>query len=344
MKRMSGRRARVHERRRWLLAGALLLSGCALSPLGSQAPDDAWRAHAVESVAVILEDRYPWPDTAQVIAAHLRARHGSGAYASVATLPELARALTLDIRAVHPDLHLGVLHGTMVPPTGDGIERVERLDGDIGYLKLSMISGSEHAFASVADALKTLDGTAAMILDMRGIPGGSAPMTNFLISHFTPPRVLSVAVQNPATGQTTHTYTLDEVPGPRRTEVPLYVLVDGRSASAAEAIPFVLQNLGRATIVGERTVGAGRNVQGFPGALGLTVLVSTTRVFDPATGRGWERVGVEPDIATAPEDALAAALEHARAGAAAAAVERIGLAMVFVDSRYDRRIPAARIR
>jgi hypothetical protein len=294
------------------LAGAVLLAGCAPAPLGAQAPDDTWRAQAVESVAVILEDRYPWHDTAQVIATHLRARHGSGAYASAATLPELARALTLDIRSVHPDLHLAVRHGPMVLPTGDGIERVERLDGHVGYLKLSMISGGERAFASVADALKTLDGTAAMILDVRGVPGGNAPMANFLISHFTPPRVLSVGVENPATGETTHVYTLDEVPGPRRTEVPLYVLVDGRSASAAEGIPFVLQNLGRATIVGERTIGAGRSVQAIPGALGLTVMVSMTRVFDPATGRGWERVGVEPDIATASEDALAAALEHAR--------------------------------
>jgi C-terminal processing protease CtpA/Prc len=311
---------RVYERRRWLVALAVLLSGCAWSPQDSQAQDDTWRAQAVESVAGILEDRYPWPDTAQMISAHLRARHGSGAYASLATLPELAQALTFDIRSVHPDLHLGVRHGPMRPPSGasgDAIERVERLDGDIGYLKLGMISGSEHAFASVADALKTLDGTAAMILDMRGMPGGSAAMANFLISHFTPPGVLSLAVQNRATGQTNHRYTLDEVPGPRRTEVPLYVLVDGRSASAAEDIPFVLQNLGRATIVGERTVGAGRNVQGVPGALGLTVLVSTTRVFDPATGREWERVGVGPDITTTSEDALAAALEHGRAGAAA---------------------------
>jgi hypothetical protein len=319
--RMSGLRTRMYERRRWLLVVAALLSGCALSPLSSQAPDDAWRAQAVESVAGILEERYPWPDTALMISAHLRARHGSGAYASVGTLPELAQALTRDIRSVHPDLHLAVRHGPMVPPSGAPggvLERAERLDGDIGYLKLGMISGSGHAFASVADALKALDGTAAMILDLRGMPGGSGAMANFLISHFTPPGVLSLAVQNPATGQTTHRYTLDEVPGPRRTDVPLYVLVDGRSASAAEDIPFVLQNLGRATIVGARTVGAGRNVQGFPGALGLTVLVSTTRVFDPATGREWERVGIEPDIATTSEDALAAALEHARAAAAAA--------------------------
>jgi C-terminal processing protease CtpA/Prc len=255
MERVSGMRRRVHGRRPWLLAGAVLLSACALSPRGSQGSDDAWRAEAVESVAAIMEERYPWPDTAQMISAHLRARHGSGAY------------------------------------------------------------------ASVGDALRTLDGTAAMILDMRGMPGGSAAMANLLISHFTPPGVLSVGVENPATGETTHTYTLDEVPGPRRTEVPLHVLVDGRSASAAEAIPFVLQNLGRATIVGERTIGAGRNVQGVQGALGLTVWVSTTRVFDPATGREWERVGVEPDIATAPEDALAAALEHARASPTAAASE-----------------------
>jgi hypothetical protein len=46
--------------------------------------------------------------------------------------------------------------------------------------------------------------------------------------------------------------------------------------------------------------------------LGLSVSVSIARVFDPATGREWERVGIVPDIATAADDALAAALEHAR--------------------------------
>jgi len=106
-------------------------------------------------------------------------------------------------------------------------------------------------------------------------------------------------------------HTLDEVPGPRRLDVPLYVLVDRGSGSAGEVAPFVLQNLGRATIVGARTAGAGRSASFLPAELGLTVSVSSSQLYDESSGRVIERIGVLPDIVTTSEDALATALEHA---------------------------------
>jgi retinol-binding protein 3 len=273
------------------------------------------RAEAVESVAAIIERHYPWPDTAGMIAAHLRARLQARDYDSIATLDGLALALTRDVRAINGDLHLGVRAGP--PPSlqpglpAVGFDRVERLAGNVGYLRMRIIAGSPEAFAAVAEALRSLEGTDAMVLDLRGVPGGSAAMANFLVSHFMPPGVASLAVDYPAQETTRIRHTLATVPGPRRTAVPLYVLVDRRSASAAEDIPFVLQNRGRATIVGERTAGAGRNVARYEAAHGLSVGVSINRVYDPATGREWERVGIEPDIATSSEAALDTALDHA---------------------------------
>jgi retinol-binding protein 3 len=283
--------------------------------------DAASRALAVESVAAVVERNYPWPDTARMIAAHVRGQYASGAYDTASTLPDLAMALTRDLRAINGDLHLGVSGGFSMGPPGlatgspadrpTGIDRFERLDGNVGYLKLSFFAGN-WAFDALAQALDSLDGTDAMILDLRAVPGGAAQMANFLVSHFMPPEVLSLNVFSVATGETTHRRTLSEVPGPRRLDVPLYVLVDRRSASAAEDVPFVLQNFRRATIVGERTAGAGRNVSQFPAELGLRVSLSTTRVSDPSSGREWERIGVQPDIVTTSEEALTAALEHAR--------------------------------
>jgi hypothetical protein len=273
------------------------------------------RAEAVESVAGLVEHHYPWPDTAGMIAAHVRGRLRAGGYDSIATLDALARALTRDVRAINGDLHLGVRAGPPPsPPSGGpdvGVDLVERLDGNVGYLRMRTIAGSSKAFEAVAAALRSLDGTDAVILDLRGVPGGSAEMANFLISHFVPPGVASLGVEWLATGRTQIRHTLATVPGPRRTVVPLYVLVDRRSASAAEDIPFVLQNLGRATIVGERTAGAGRNVGLHRAAHGLSVGISNSRVYDPATGRQWERVGIEPDVAAPSAEALDAALAHA---------------------------------
>ncbi len=277
--------------------------------------DSLVRAEAVESVATIMERHYPWPDTAGMIAAHVRGRLQARDYDSIATLDALARALTRDVRAINGDLHLGVRAGPLPSPPGGGpdlgVELVERLDDNVGYLRMRTIAGSPEAFNAVAEALRSLDGTDAMILDLRGVPGGSAAMANFLISHFTPPGVASLGVDWLTTGKTEIRLTLTTVPGPRRTAVPLYVLVDRRSASAAEDIPFVLQNLGRATIVGERTAGAGRNVDLHRAVHGLSVAVSISRVYDPATGRQWERVGIEPDIVAPSDEALDAALGHA---------------------------------
>jgi hypothetical protein len=307
-----------------LAAAGMTLATAGLSaqqqPGESPALDAASRALAVESVASVVELNYPWPDTAGMIAAHVRGRHASSAYETISTLPDLARALTSDLRAINGDLHLGVFGGSAMGPQGvatgspadrpTGIDRFERIDGNVGYLKLNLFAG-DWAFDAVAQALDSLDGTDAMILDLRAVRGGTTQMGQFLMSHFMPPQVHYLTVLSMTTGETTEQRTLSEVPGPRRLDVPLYVLVDRGSASAAEAPAFVLQNFGRATIVGERTAGAGRNVVQFPAELGLRVSLSTTRVYEPSSGREWERTGVLPDIVTTSEDALTTALEHA---------------------------------
>jgi hypothetical protein len=101
------------------------------------------------------------------------------------------------------------------------------------------------------------------------------------------------------------------VPGPRRPDVPLYVLTSQGTASAAEEFTFVLKNQKRATIVGDRTAGAGHMVNGFPLGYGYTARISITRVTDARSGLEWEGAGVQPDVRSAPEHALA--LAHAAA-------------------------------
>jgi hypothetical protein len=54
----------------------------------------------------------------------------------------------------------------------------------------------------------------------------------------------------------------------------------------------------RRAIVGERTAGAGRTAGFFPAELGLSVSLSTTRIFEESSGREWQGTGVLPDIVT----------------------------------------------
>jgi hypothetical protein len=89
------------------------------------------------------------------------------------------------------------------------------------------------------------------------------------------------------------------------------VLTSQGTGSAAEEFSFVLKNQGRATIVGDRTAGAGHMVRSVPAGHGFVASISITRVTDPKTGREWERDGVQPDLRVPAERALEAA--HAAA-------------------------------
>ena len=137
-------------------------------------------------------------------------------------------------------------------------------------------------------------------------------MSHFVFSHFlgaTP--VATIKVQSRGNPEGDVRQSLASVPGPRRPDVPLFLLTSQRTASAAEEFSFVLKNKRRAVLVGTRTAGAGHMVAFRPVGHGFTLGASITRVSDPATGLEWEQVGVQPDVAVPAELALVEA--HAAA-------------------------------
>jgi hypothetical protein len=328
------------------------ISGLGLAPEADTRPaPEALTAAQVrevaDSTAAQVERNYVSADTGRMITERLRARRDAGAYDALTRPADLGEALTADLRAHNGDRHLSVSVRGPQGPGGAaasaaeaerranyGFARVERLDGNVGYIKLSGLSGSAQARDVAVTALRFVENTDAVILDLRAVPGGSGGMANFLISHFTAPDLPSLNVYRRQTDRTDTRATLAEVPGPRRTDVPLYVLVDRGSASAAEDVPFVLRNLGRATLVGERTAGAGRNNGLYAVGYGMDVSVSVSRVTDPASGREWESVGVQPDIAAPSEGALAAAHQDALRRLAAAAGDEVRRATLEAVAEY----------
>lgn len=193
-----------------------------------------------------------------------------------------------------------------------GLSKLEILPGNVGYLKIDGFMGAPGSDAVVADAMRFVERTDAVIIDVRENHGGSGEMSHLTFSHFLPAEpVATIKVKSRATAEPEVMHSLAQVPGPRRPDVPLYVLTSRATGSAAEEFTFVLKNLGRATIVGERTAGAGHMVNAFDLPRGFVAGVSITRVSDARTGREWEQVGVQPDMAVAPDHALAVA--HAAA-------------------------------
>lgn len=189
-----------------------------------------------------------------------------------------------------------------------GLTKLEILPGNIGYLEVSGFIGADGFEPVVGEAMKFLERTDAIIIDVRRNGGGAGEMSHLLFSHFLPEKpVATIRVKSREAREPITEESVADVPGPRRTDVPLYLLTSRATGSAAEEFSFVLKNQHRATLVGDRTAGAGHMVGGFSLPRGFMASVSLTRVSDPVTGREWEGVGVQPDVRVAPDQAPAVA-------------------------------------
>lgn len=131
-----------------------------------------------------------------------------------------------------------------------GVER-----GDIGYIQLSTFS--EKSFDAVKEALENLKKNPAVksiVLDLRNNGGGLLESAVQIVSLFVPKGTEVVRTRGKGTANERIYKTTRK---PVDTEIPLAVLVNGSSASAAEIVTGALQDLDRAVIVGERSFGKG---------------------------------------------------------------------------------------
>jgi len=178
---------------------------------------------------------------------------------------------------------------------------------EIGYLKLPDLA-SNGVTRDVREAVQELTeaGSQALILDLRGNPGGRLVEMMQVAGVFTGGflwRVVtswSFPLPYPAIGATA-------------TDLPLVVLTDSNVHSAAEGLAGALQARGRAITIGETTAGNVEAVLPFCLADGSQAWIATG-VLAPVGGPTWEGQGVEPDIPAAADDALESALEYLREG------------------------------
>jgi hypothetical protein len=306
-----------------LTLAVLAPSGPARAQSGAPRIDAAVRTSVIERTATALAETYVEADAGRKIGDLLRGKAADGTYERFDNPAQFADAVTRDMRSLNGDLHLGLQYsppGTTPATFGGpgnpaavnfGMGRVEILAGNVGYLEITGFLGAPGYRDAVIDALRFLSRTSAVIIDVRRNGGGSGEMSHFVFSHFLgadPVPTINVMRRG---GEPVQSRSFGEVPGPRRVDVPLYVLTSQGTGSAAEEFSFVLRNRKRAAIVGTRTAGAGRMVTRVPVGDGFSAGISTTRVTDPVSGAEWESVGVEPHVAVDAADALDAAHEAA---------------------------------
>ncbi len=297
--------------------------------------DQADVAELIERLAGLVAAHYVFPDVGAELSLLLARQQAAGRYAGVPDEAALATLVTEDLQAVNGDKHLRLIYSAEeVPDERDegaelaamtryadvncrGIARVERLDGNVGYVDLHpVLFPPAIAGDAAAWAMSLLAPTDVLIVDLRQCMGGDPSMVTLLCSYLfdCDPVHLADIYQRKAsqTSQTSQLWTLPYLPGQRfGAAKPVYVLTSATTFSGAEAFSYDLQQLGRATIVGERTRGGAHPREGFRLHPHLQATIPVARPVNPVSGTNWEGVGVSPDIEVPAGDALTAAYRRA---------------------------------
>ena len=165
------------------------------------------------------------------------------------------------------------------------------LDGDVGYVPLRTVQEtSSSEIRSTVDSLRD-EGVRALVLDLRGNPGGLLNEGIAVADLFLAEGLAIVETRGRASGQTA-TYSASR--GDRYSGMPVAVLVDGSSASASEIIAGALQDHDRAVVIGETTYGKGSVQSLYPLSGGNVLRLTTARWYTPV-GRSIDRPVNGPD-------------------------------------------------
>jgi len=288
---------------------------------------DADKGQTIDALFASMRRAYVFPDKATEAERAIRARLAAGDYANVKDGKAFAILLTEHLRAVCQDAHLHVSYSEPVLPvrkqndqpspaeieqakqstrfSNAGFERVERLPGNVGYIKFNGFAPAEAAAAPVRAAMDFVANTDALIFDLRQNGGGSPETVRLICSYlFGETPVHLNDIYHRPTNKTTEFWTLRKVDGKRYLDREVYILTSKSTGSAAEEFSYNLKNLKRATLVGTSTWG-GAN----PGDVirlndHFAAFVPDGRAINPITKTNWEGTGVEPDVKVAPEEAL----------------------------------------
>lgn len=177
------------------------------------------------------------------------------------------------IEIVREDIHMDpVSYYTLI--------EADTLSTPVGYISFDEFTeGSAQAFSNALDDLYYNQGARKLIIDLRGNGGGIVDEAIQLVNLFVDKDITIVETKG-KTANSNRTYKTRNTP--RYKDLPLVVLVNKSSASASEIVSGALQDLKRATIIGQRTFGKGlvQNVR--PIVYGGHIKVTTSKYYLPS--------------------------------------------------------------
>lgn len=289
--------------------------------------DAATRSAVVDFLLKELNETYVFPETAKKMESDIRGRLAGKEYDSITSGQAFAKKLTEDLQSVSHDKHLRVRFSANPLPARTerreptaaeidqnrwfnrrinyGFEKVERLNGNIGYIDLRGFNDEQAGAETVAAAMSFLQNTEALIFDLRQNGGGNPAMIALISSYlFADKPVHLNDLYWRKENKTDEFWTKPESARIKFTNKDIYILTSNYTFSGAEEFSYNLKNLKRATIIGETTGGGAH-----PGGSvrlhdHFAAFIPIGRAINPISKTNWEGTGVEPDIKVPKEQAL----------------------------------------
>ena len=282
----------------------------------------------LEAVLTLLEAEYIFPDKAAEADAAVRAALAAGEFEGLDGAA-FCRAVTEVFHRVCADRHLRLMwsdepqeaeadgeamFASLSLSVNHGFQRVERLDGNVGYVDLRLVPAPADGGPLFAAAMRLLANTEALIVDLRRNVGGDVSTVTLWCSYFFGGDAVHLNdVYTRKDDSTRQYWTLEHVDGPRYLDRPVYVLIGPATFSGAEEFAYNLKATGRATLVGETTRGGAHPTEWYSITPQITFAAPYARSINPITGTNWEGVGVEPDLAVTADEAFDVAYREALA-------------------------------
>jgi carboxyl-terminal processing protease len=206
---------------------------------------------------------------------------------------ELAEMISAAIRTGTVELTLlcpdGEERGYSLTPGEVLTEPVSaRMMEGLGYIRIENFEdrSADEAIRAVEEF--RAQGVGGLIFDVRTNPGGHLTHLLKLLDHLLPEGTLFIARYYDGAEET-------EVSGPECVSLPMAVLVNEDTYSAAEFFAAALREYGWATLVGAPTTGKGRAQVTVPMEDGSAIHISYCNYFTPL-GNSLDGVGLTPDL------------------------------------------------
>lgn len=177
------------------------------------------------------------------------------------------------------------------------MSHVYALDGTVGVIKITGFdAGTPQQFADAVDELRGL-GCTKLVIDLRYNPGGELSSIVTTLDYILPSGPIIRILD--ADGNEVDKYTSEAT----ELDMPMAVIVNGSTASAAELFTSAVRDYEKATIVGTTTYGKGCMQTTVPLSFGGAVSV-TYRLYSPPFGENYHEIGIIPDVEVELDPAL----------------------------------------